>query len=225
MTGMRALATGMLLLAPLTLPAQETPLLVSPAARGVLLRWVWGNGERPAGYFVERRAASSAAWVRITPQPRGRIRDRAAARALLGDQYERYSGLLFPSDPRAERRDPESFRGMLLLSADLEPVIGPRERQLVEEHARQLVVVVLAGVDEHLSGTRPQPVRNCSGLHKLRPVSYDREYSHRFRVRTCLDMSTILDNVRGTVQGVLAGVGHVIWYVDWQTGGQSVRQR
>jgi hypothetical protein len=30
-------------------------------------------------------------------------------------------------------------------------------------------------------------------------------------------MSTILDSVRGTVQGVLSGFGHVLWYVDWQT--------
>jgi hypothetical protein len=37
-------------------------------------------------------------------------------------------------------------------------------------------------------------------------------------------MSIILDNVRGTVQGVLAGVGHVLWYVDWHTGGQTVRR-
>jgi len=37
-------------------------------------------------------------------------------------------------------------------------------------------------------------------------------------------MSTILDNVRGTVQGVLAGVGHVLWYVDWHTGRQAARR-
>jgi hypothetical protein len=38
-------------------------------------------------------------------------------------------------------------------------------------------------------------------------------------------MSTIVDNVRGTVQGVLFGVGHVLWYLDWQTGGQATRPR
>ena len=37
-------------------------------------------------------------------------------------------------------------------------------------------------------------------------------------------MSTILDSVRGTVQGVLSGVGHVLWYVDWQTGGRTARE-
>jgi hypothetical protein len=37
-------------------------------------------------------------------------------------------------------------------------------------------------------------------------------------------MSIILDNVRGTVQGMLAGVGHVLWYVDRHTGGQAVRR-
>ncbi len=38
-------------------------------------------------------------------------------------------------------------------------------------------------------------------------------------------MSILFDNVRGTVQGVLAGVGHVLWYVDWHTGGQTTRPR
>jgi hypothetical protein len=38
-------------------------------------------------------------------------------------------------------------------------------------------------------------------------------------------MSRIVDNVRGTLQGVLSGVGHVVWYVNWQTGGHKVRPR
>jgi hypothetical protein len=38
-------------------------------------------------------------------------------------------------------------------------------------------------------------------------------------------MSMIFESVRGTVQGVLWGVGHVLWYVDWQTGGGAKRRR
>ena len=38
-------------------------------------------------------------------------------------------------------------------------------------------------------------------------------------------MATILDSVRGTVQGVVTGVGHVLWYVDWTTGGRHTRPR
>jgi hypothetical protein len=38
-------------------------------------------------------------------------------------------------------------------------------------------------------------------------------------------MSTILDSVCGTVQGVLAASRHVLWYVDYQTGGQTTRRR
>jgi hypothetical protein len=38
-------------------------------------------------------------------------------------------------------------------------------------------------------------------------------------------MSMIFDSVRGTVHGVLSGVGHVLWYVDWQTGGDAKRRR
>jgi hypothetical protein len=33
-------------------------------------------------------------------------------------------------------------------------------------------------------------------------------------------MWTILDGVRVTVHGVLAASRHVLWYVDWKTGGQ-----
>jgi hypothetical protein len=36
-------------------------------------------------------------------------------------------------------------------------------------------------------------------------------------------MWSILDSVRGTVHGVLSRFGHVLWYVDWQTGGHTVR--
>ena len=104
--------------------APSTPLLVAPAERGVVLRWVWGEGARPAGYFVERRPSRGGPWSRLTPQPVTRARDRAIARARLGDQFDRYVGLLFPADPRAEQTDPESYRGMLLLSADLEPGVA-----------------------------------------------------------------------------------------------------
>lgn len=102
------------------LSAQSTPFLAAPAERGVVLRWVWGEGARPAGYFVERRAAGGP-WTRLNARPITRTRDRAAGRARLGDRFERLQGLLFPDDPRAERADPETYRGMLLLMADLEP--------------------------------------------------------------------------------------------------------
>jgi hypothetical protein len=37
-------------------------------------------------------------------------------------------------------------------------------------------------------------------------------------------MSAIIEkSVRGTVHGVLAVSRHVLWYVDWQTGGHSAR--
>ena len=58
---------------------------------------------------------------------------------------------------------------------DAEPMVRPRQSQLVEEHPRQLVVVVLAGVDEHLMRARPQPVGDGGRLHELRPVAYDRD--------------------------------------------------
>lgn len=104
--------------------AQETPLFITPTQQGVALRWLWGDGPRPAGYFVERRASSDAPWTRLTPRPITRVRDRSAARAVLADAFDRYSGLLFPESPAGERSDPEAMRGMLLLSADLEPRVA-----------------------------------------------------------------------------------------------------
>ncbi len=103
-------------------------------------------------------------------------------------------------------------------------VLRPRQRQLVEEDARELGVVVLAGVDEHLVGDRPEPVRHRRRLDELGPVSDYGEYTHEFGVRSCLDMSALIENVRGTVQGMLHAAGHIVWYVDWHTGGQTARQ-
>ena len=35
-------------------------------------------------------------------------------------------------------------------------------------------------------------------------------------------MPVLLHSVRGTVQGVFAAGRHVLWYVDWQTGGGRI---
>jgi uncharacterized protein len=114
-----------LLALPAALTAQqtETPLLVAPAAEGVVLRWVWPEGERPVGYHVERREFGGA-WSRLTARPIARIRAREAARQRLGAVYERYEGMLFPEDPFEELRDPASYRSLLLLVADLEPAVA-----------------------------------------------------------------------------------------------------
>ena len=52
---------------------------------------------------------------------------------------------------------------------------GARQAELGEEDARELVVVVLAGVDEHLLVARAQRRRDRRGLDELRPVADDRE--------------------------------------------------
>jgi hypothetical protein len=123
MSPVRAVALALSL--PVALAAQqaETPLLVAPAADGVALRWVWPEGERPLGYHVERRE-SGGAWLRLTAQPIARIRGREAVRQRLGEVYDRYEALLFPTDPFEELRDPESFRSLLFLIADLEPAVA-----------------------------------------------------------------------------------------------------
>jgi hypothetical protein len=61
---------------------------------------------------------------------------------------------------------------------DSEVMIGARQAQLAEEHSRQLLVVVLAAVDEHLLVPAPQAPRNRSRLHELRAVADQRDYPH-----------------------------------------------
>lgn len=157
-TSMAALAT-ILALAATPAEAQRVPFFAAPTDRGIVLRWVWGDGERPAGYFVERRASSASPWTRLTPRPIARIRDRAAARAILGDAFERYSGLLFPTRPGAERADPETVRGMLLLSADLEPgvahVLGLRyeDASAVAGTAHEYRLIALTAAGEREAAT------------------------------------------------------------------------
>jgi hypothetical protein len=58
-------------------------------------------------------------------------------------------------------------------------MLGPRQFELVEEHARELVVVMLAGVDEDFVGSLAEPMGHGRGLDELRPVADDGQYAHR----------------------------------------------
>ena len=55
--------------------------------------------------------------------------------------------------------------------ADPQLVIGRGDTELAEEHGRQLVVVVLAGVHEHLLVALAQHARDRRRLDELRPVA------------------------------------------------------
>ena len=52
-------------------------------------------------------------------------------------------------------------------------VLGPRQAELGEEDLGELLVVVLAGVDEHLLRLFAQPVGDRRRLDELRPVPDD----------------------------------------------------
>jgi hypothetical protein len=58
---------------------------------------------------------------------------------------------------------------------DAEMEIRSGDLELVEERARHLVVVVLAGVDEHLAQTAAQGARERCGLHELRAGAHHAE--------------------------------------------------
>ena len=56
-----------------------------------------------------------------------------------------------------------------------ELALGARDAELGDEDRRQLVVVVLAGVDEQLVVLGAQQARDRRRLDELRPVADDRE--------------------------------------------------
>lgn len=131
----------------------RVPFLVAPTTSGVALRWAWSEGERPAGYHIERQVGGRGGWRRITERPIARVRDRSTAREQLGASYARYESLLFPADPRAELRDPESHRSLLLLAADVDPGVArllglrydDRTARPGETYAYRLIAVTRAG--------------------------------------------------------------------------------
>ena len=82
-------------------------------------------------------------------------------------------------DQRLERRQHARRLPGVGAAAEVEMMVGSWKLQLVEEDAGELVVVVLAGVDEHLTRALAQSGGDRGSLHKLRPVAYDGEYAHR----------------------------------------------
>ena len=138
--------------------AQSVPLLAGATERGVALRWSWPDGERPRGYHVERRS-DGGVWNRLTTAPVERVRNRTAARALLGDAWDRGEEMLFPANPLAELADPETHRSLLLLEADLDPrmaiALGLRFDDATAERGRsyQYRLVALARAGERIIAT------------------------------------------------------------------------
>jgi fibronectin type 3 domain-containing protein len=163
-------------LLPAALPAQDqTPFLVSPAAEGVVLRWLWPEGPRPLGYHVERREPGGA-WTRLTAQPVARVRDRAAARRRLGAGFERYEALLFPETALDELRDPDTYRSLLLLVADVEPavarILGLRydDTAAARDRLFEYRLIALTGAGEREAG-QGGPVRAGSYREARAPDS------------------------------------------------------
>ena len=69
----------------------------------------------------------------------------------------------------------EHARGLLRVRAAVDPelTLRPRDAELLDEHGAELVVVVLAGVDEQLVVLGAQRARDRRRLDELRPVPDD----------------------------------------------------
>ncbi len=81
-------------------------------------------------------------------------------------------------DQRLERAEHACRLPGVRAAADAQLAVGPRQSQLGEEHTRERVVVVLAGVHEHLLVALAQRPRHGRCLDELRPVADDCEDLH-----------------------------------------------
>ena len=110
-------------------------------------------------------------------QARLRAREPAGERrvGIAVDEHRVWRELV---DERLDRG--EHARGLRAVRAARDPqfVVGLRESQLLEEHARERVRVVLAGVHQDLLVPLAQQAGDRGGLDELRPVPDDREYAH-----------------------------------------------
>ena len=117
------------------------------------------------------------------PQPCLDVGDRNALRARGAGarerrvgvaQHEHDGGPLCRHDGADRRRQRVDVRG-----AEVEPVGGLRQAELVEEDLRELVVPVLPRVDDHLvDPRRAQRLGERRRLDELRPVADDGEDLH-----------------------------------------------
>ena len=102
--------------------------------------------------------------------------------------------------------------------------VGRRDAQLVEEDPGQLVVVVLARVDQHLLVFAAQRQRHGGGLHELRPVPDDGGNSHCGVAPTAARCTIMaMGAARKLVGGAIGRRGrgreHAVWYLRYQVEG------
>jgi len=95
-------------------------------------------------------------------------------------------------------------------------VLGRVEAELVEEDLRELVVVVLAGVEDDLVRSVSQREREGSRLYELGAVADDRKDSHSDREsRRPMPLKILLAGAPLLVRGVMTGKT-LVWYVNWR---------
>ncbi len=79
---------------------------------------------------------------------------------------------------RLERGEHASGLGRVRAAADSQLAVGLREPELLEEHARERIVVVLTGMYEDLLVVLAQESGDGGGLDELRAVADDGENAH-----------------------------------------------
>src|SRR5205823_2012256 len=113
--------------------------------------------------------------------------------------------------------------------ADAQLAVGIGDPELLEEHARQLVVVVLSGVDDVLLvAALAQAARDSGRLDELRAVADDGYDAHRSERLVVIigGMTRSLTSAARAAYSVTSSVArHAAWYVRYQVVGSSRARR
>jgi hypothetical protein len=100
---------------------------------------------------------------------------------------------------------------------------GSGHAELLEEDPRQLVVVVLAGVDDQLLVALTQQPGDCCRFYELRSITYDGDDAHGIRRSMMLRRAarTGAGAVRAVARLAASAGSHVAWWIDYNSGGRG----
>ena len=172
----------------ITSPTRCTPSPMPSAARLSTATWLGQSavrqhvGDHPVHLLGHRAVERAQARLDVADRKAGLRRHQRARQRRVGVAVDQHHAGLLGGQHRFQ---PHQHRPRLLgvaARAGVDAVVGRRQPELLEEHPRQSVVVVLAGVHQHVVADLRQRPRQWCRLDELWPVADDREDLHAGRL-------------------------------------------
>ena len=157
---------------PATLSRSRFATAVSVEHSSSSLAWSVRTRFSSSGISRSKERMPASTW------PAGIPAWRAAMAPASVELVSPYTSTMLGSNSREHRLEGgQDARGLRRVGAatGVQLTRGRRDAELLEEDLRELVVVVLPGVDDHLIGDLAQPARDRGRLDELRAVADDRD--------------------------------------------------